>query len=384
MFGRPGYHHVVSMDSWSLPLQSNTSDEQRAAALRVERAIVELRRGRRVDISDAGAVTTVIAVERLGADALAEPGYGAGPLELVLTTERAKALGLVGFPTGTRIRLPADTPVRELRGLAGIATRGKSGRPVPGRVAPGDPRTAAALALARHARLMPALLVLANEASAAGLEPLRASVSDIAGYPSTRARELQRLSRARVPLAASEDCEFVVYREPFSDAEHVAIVIGSPDLARPVPVRLHSSCLTGDLLASLRCDCGDQLRGAVERIAEAKGGVILYLAQEGRGIGLVNKLRAYRLQEQGLDTLQADRYLGFRDDERDYTAACAMLKDLGIGRVILLTNNPGKMAALGACDIEVAGRMPLPAAVNAHNARYLRTKRERAGHLPSE
>lgn len=365
-------------------MHATNSDEQRAAALRVERAIVELRRGRDVDIVDEGAAITVLAVERLGADALAETAGHVRPLELVLTAERAETLGLAGHPTGTRIRLSADTPVSELRGLAGMAAHRNGSRLVPGRVSPGDPRTAAALSLARHARLIPALLVRANERPAAGLEPLRATVDDIAGYPSARARELQRLSRARVPLAASEDCEFVVYREPFNDAEHVAIVIGTPDLAKPVPVRLHSSCLTGDLLASLRCDCGDQLRGAVERIAEADGGVILYLAQEGRGIGLVNKLRAYTLQEQGLDTLQADRYLGFRDDERDYTAACAMLKDLDIRRVVLLTNNPEKMAALDACEIKVVGRMPLPAAVNAHNARYLRTKRERAGHLPSD
>jgi len=369
-------------------VHGNTPDEQRAAALRVERAIVELRRGRGVNVLDKDAVTAVtavVAVERLGADALAETGGDVQRLELLVTAERAEALGLVGYPTGTRIRLSRDTSGHELLGLAGMAAHGNSGRPLPGQVSPGDPRTAAALSLARHARLIPALLVLrANEVSAAGLEPLCASVDDIVGYPSARARELQRLSRARVPLAAHEDCEFVVYREPFNDAEHVAIVIGTPDLAGPVPVRLHSSCLTGDLLASLRCDCGDQLRGAVERIAEADGGVILYLAQEGRGIGLVNKLRAYALQEQGLDTLQADRYLGFRDDERDYTVACAMLRDLGIGRVILLTNNPEKMAALNACKIDVVGRMPLPAAVNSHNARYLRTKRERAGHLPSD
>jgi GTP cyclohydrolase II len=365
-------------------VSANSQEEQSAAALRVERAIAELRRGRAIDVLDIAAVTTVAAVERLGADALAETRDAAQGLELVVSAERADALGLPGYPTGTRIRLSADMPADQLLGFVGMAAHNPDGLPVPGDISPGDPRTGAALSLARHARLIPALLVRANGIDAPGLEPLAVSVADIACYPSARGRELQRLSRARVPLAASEDCEFVVYREPFNDAEHVAIVIGRPDPARPVPVRLHSSCLTGDLLASLRCDCGDQLRGAVERIAETDGGVILYLAQEGRGIGLVNKLRAYALQEQGLDTMQADRFLGFRDDERDYTVACAMLKDLGIARVVLLTNNPGKIAALDACDIEVVGRMPLPAAVNAHNARYLRTKRERAGHLPSD
>ena len=360
-------------------MKPNRKDEGRAAGLRVERAIMELRRGRGINVLDKGALITVAAVEQLSFEELADARDAAEALELVISAERAEALGLPGYRTGTRVRLAADTSADELFGLAGMAPHASADRPEPGHVSPGDARSEAALSLARYARLIPVLLFRVDGVSAPGLEPLGVSVADITDYPSLRAHELQRLSRARVPLADSEDAEFVVYREPFNDAEHVAIVIGTPDPAGPVPVRLHSSCLTGDLLASLRCDCGDQLRGAVERIAAAGGGVILYLAQEGRGIGLVNKLRAYALQEQGLDTLQADRYLGFRDDERDYTVACAMLRDLGIGGVVLLTNNPGKMAALGACEIEVVGRMPLPASVNVHNARYLRTKRERAG-----
>jgi GTP cyclohydrolase II len=146
-------------------------------------------------------------------------------------------------------------------------------------------------------------------------------------------------------------------------------------------VRLHSACLTGDLLGSLRCDCGDQLRDAVELIAASGGGIVLYLAHEGRGIGLANKLRAYALQDEGLDTLEADQHLGFRTDERDYTAACAMLQDLGIRRIRLLTNNPGKIEALNSGGIEVLAREPLQGRETPHNARYLRTKRERAGHL---
>jgi GTP cyclohydrolase II len=153
-----------------------------------------------------------------------------------------------------------------------------------------------------------------------------------------------------------------------------------PDGDRPVPVRLHSSCLTGDLLGSLRCDCGDQLHSAVGQLA-ASGGVLLYLAQEGRGTGLASKLRAYRLQDGGLDTIEADRHLGFRDDERDYRAAAVMLRALGVRRISLLTNNPRKIDCLQRGGIEVATRRPLVAPVNVHNARYIDTKRERAGHL---
>jgi GTP cyclohydrolase II len=149
-------------------------------------------------------------------------------------------------------------------------------------------------------------------------------------------------------------------------------------------VRLHSACLTGDLFGSLRCDCGEQLRTAVRRIAELGGGIQLYLDQEGRGIGLANKLRAYAIQDTGLDTLDADRHLGFRADERSYGVAAAMLGSLGVGPVQLLTNNPQKIAALRELGIDVIGRLSLITSTNVHNERYLRAKRERAGHLSGE
>jgi len=151
-----------------------------------------------------------------------------------------------------------------------------------------------------------------------------------------------------------------------------------------VLVRLHSACLTGDLLGSLRCDCGDQLRGAVDQLAAVGGGVLLYLAQEGRGIGLANKLRAYQLQDTGLDTIEADRHLGFNADERSYAAAASMLRQLGKTRIQLLTNNQEKIDALQAAGIDVVSGQRLIGAVNRHNVRYIRAKRERAGHLMPE
>jgi GTP cyclohydrolase II len=195
---------------------------------------------------------------------------------------------------------------------------------------------------------------------------------------------LQKVSEARVPLSEAVDSRIAVFRDEYTLSEHIAVIVGELKSDAAVPVRLHSACLTGDLLGSLRCDCGEQLRTAVARIAELGGGVLLYLDQEGRGIGLPNKLRAYALQDKGLDTLDADQHLGFLADERTYRVAAIMLGELGVEQVELLTNNPQKIQALRDHDIDVAGRRPLIAATTEHNERYLRAKRERAGHLAEE
>jgi GTP cyclohydrolase II len=184
-----------------------------------------------------------------------------------------------------------------------------------------------------------------------------------------------------VPLAGAESSRVALFRDEFGGGEHVAVVIGEPDLAGSVPVRLHSACLTGDLLGSLRCDCGEQLRTAVEQIAALGGGILLYLDQEGRSIGLANKLRAYAIQDTGVDTFDADHRLGFSADERSYDLAAAMLQQMGVLRVRLLTNNPAKIDGLREHGIDVVDRLPLQTRPNVHNAAYLRSKRERAGHL---
>jgi len=160
----------------------------------------------------------------------------------------------------------------------------------------------------------------------------------------------------------------------------IALFVGSPDLAQPVPVRLHSACLTGDVFGSRRCDCGDQLRLAFVQLAHLGGGIVLYLEQEGRGLGLANKIRAYRLQDRGLDTFDADSALGFDDDERDYGIAARMLQMLGCTRVRLLTNNPSKLEGLTRAGLDVCGRVPLHGPINADNRRYLAAKATRAGH----
>ncbi|HET8696703.1 MAG TPA: GTP cyclohydrolase II, partial [Gammaproteobacteria bacterium] len=245
------------------------------------------------------------------------------------------------------------------------------------------PLAAAGFQLAKAGKLVPALVGF-ETADAPGADMIAIDARDVERQERVGRHSLELVSRARVPLADAVDCEIALFRDEHSLAEHVAVLIGKPDAKNAVPVRLHSACLTGDLLASLRCDCGEQLRTAVARIAALGGGVLLYLDQEGRGIGLPNKLRAYVLQDEGLDTVDADRHLGFLADERTYDVAAALLHELGITRIKLLTNNPQKISALRDHGIEVVGRLPLVTNSNTHNERYLRAKTERAGHLAEE
>lgn len=174
----------------------------------------------------------------------------------------------------------------------------------------------------------------------------------------------------------------VAFRIDGEDVEHTALVHGElPRSGEGVVVRIHSECLTGDAFGSLRCDCRDQLERAMDEIATLDHGVILYLRQEGRGIGLANKIKAYALQDAGLDTVEANEALGFRSDERDYGVAAKMLKALGIRSVRLLSNNPEKIRSLEFHGVRVSGRLPIVARPNAHNMRYLETKRVRSGHM---
>ena len=355
------------------------------AALTFDRAVDELRRGRAVQVKDGSRALVVAAVETLSPPSYARLiAAGADRVVLLVTAERAVAARL-GRQLGgaVAVRFPAGTDLETLRGVAGVS--GVSPVDTPALDADHSPPTAACAAagfqLAKAGRLVPALLGFdAGADSVPGV--LAIDVHDVVHHaPRFGHHSLQLLSRARVPLAEAVDSEIAVFRDEHSLAEHVAVVIGKPDAASTVPVRLHSACLTGDLLGSLRCDCGEQLRTAVKRIGKLGGGVLLYLDQEGRGIGLPNKLRAYALQDGGLDTVDADRHLGFLADERSYDVAAALLQALKITRIRLLTNNPQKISALRDHGIEVVGRMPLVATTNRHNERYLRAKHERAGHL---
>jgi GTP cyclohydrolase II len=379
------------------------ADSQRFAAIRVDRACIELRRGRLLALNpntlpgtaitaDEGRSTArpawlvVAAVETLSEATLRSLMTAGAAPQLLLSAERWQALGWPDASTPRTLALQGPVTLAQLQQLAAVTLDPSD----PSRLAVANVGTSAtptvhhaALALCKLARLLPALVVVPCAVEQRALldadQALHLDPADVARAAPKRAGALRHVSDAKVPLEAHEDCTLVLFREIDGDAEHVAIVVGRPVASEPVPVRLHSACLTGDLLGSLRCDCGPQLQRAVKRLAET-GGVLLYLAQEGRGTGLANKLRAYRLQDVGLDTLQADRHLGFRDDERDFQAAAAMLRALGYPRIRLLTNNPHKIEALRQAGIEIVDRLPLHTPINDHNARYMQTKQQ-AGHL---
>ena len=247
-------------------------------------------------------------------------------------------------------------------------------------VRPADEAEAALLQLAKNVGLLPAVLAL--DAAVPGL-PVRAGIAaaTVMAHGRAVARSLLPVSEAQVPLKDVGEARFVTFRSRLGGPQHHAILVGAPEaLAAPL-CRLHSECFTGDVFGSLRCDCGQQLKGALRRMAAEGAGVLLYLAQEGRGIGLANKLRAYRLQDAGDDTVDANTHLGFEPDERDFLAAATMLECLGIERVRLLTNNPDKLEALTRHGVEVAERVPHAYLANSHNRFYLETKARRAGHL---
>lgn len=238
----------------------------------------------------------------------------------------------------------------------------------------------AAMELARIAGILPAFMVDPENAG----EAHRLSSSDLEAYAD--AGSLRIVTRARLPVSACEDAQIVAFRSSADTREHVALIIGEQSGDRLPLVRLHSECLTGDILGSLKCDCGPQLDAALYAMAEharkdGGWGALLYLRQEGRGIGLVNKLRAYRLEDEGFDTVDANQRLGLPDEARDFPTAARMLELLGAREVRLMTNNPAKVEALTAAGITVVERVPHQLPDNPHNARYLSTKRDRSGHL---
>jgi len=238
---------------------------------------------------------------------------------------------------------------------------------------PDDTACTAALELARLAGILPAMLIHNTpESDSPAVCP-----EDLAAFNDASALDIA--ARAKLPVAANEDAEIVAFRSDADAADHIALLVGPRDDTEPV-IRLHSECLTGDILGSLKCDCGPQLHQALEHMAQANWGVLLYLRQEGRGIGLINKLRAYALQDQGFDTVDANTRLGFAVDARDFSIAARMLELLNIDRLKLLTNNPDKVAGLEAEGVTVSKRLPLKIMSNPYNADYLATKKQRTGH----
>ncbi len=355
---------------------------------RIHRAASDLRRGTPV-LLDGAVPLMLLAAETAGPDGFAElMALGTEPPVLLLAPVRAAAVlhrPVEQAAPAVATRLPESLRTPEaLRSLADPTVPRLHG-PQLLEPAPTPELAGAALALVKLGRLLPAALAVPARPDIRALLEQRSlltvAAEDVLSYPATDAEGLRQIAAAHVPLADAPESRVIAFRSERSAIEHLAIVIGSPESADAPLVRIHSECFTGDLLGSLRCDCGEQLRGAISRMAKEGSGVLLYLAQEGRGIGLVNKLRAYAMQDRGLDTLDANRVLGWGPDERNFLIAATMLDALGVKRVRLLTNNPDKLAALTACGIEVVGREAHTFAPNGVNDEYLDTKAARFGHL---
>jgi GTP cyclohydrolase II len=366
-----GVHCAVTKDSGFARLFGS------AEHIAVERGLAEFRSGRPILIAGAGETVLAMPVDGIDDARLASFRQLCAPAaaHLVVTARRALALGLEAEgPIGLAIR-DQDRAATVLA-LAADADPNRSLVVVPAAHAAG-----AAIELAKLAQRLPALLIADGKAAAAANEPhlITVAADAVAQFRQAAAASLAVAAEANVPLSGGLQARFVVFRDAIGGTA-VAVIVGTPDFKRPVPVRLHSACLTGDVFGSRRCDCGDQLRLAITRLDDEGGGVIIYLEQEGRGLGLANKMRTYALQDAGLDTIDANATLGFDDDERDYGVAGRMLQILGCKQVRLLTNNPAKLDGLAQAGIDVVGRVPLHGPVNADNRRYLTAKATRAGH----
>jgi len=383
-------------------IPEDTPARTASALAAVERALAELRRGGIVVLRDeegnGGLAIAAEACSPIGLQRL--QGLAQSAPVLVTTRRRAEAIGMdipphiAGGMGETNkpitLDLPQGVPVDIILRPHEDDARHIALRHLSRPIASHAPRIAeTAIELAKLARLLPAIVLgpLSRDpgdkrrAWAHEQDMMYVDAADVLAYEQTAARNLQQVAQASVPLEGAENARILAWRPSDGGKEHLAIVVGEIDPTEPVLIRLHSECFTGDLLGSLRCDCGVQLRGAIAQIAKEGSGVLLYLAQEGRGIGLVNKLRAYELQDDGFDTIDANEQLGFDADERIYAPAATMLTRMGIKRVRLMTNNPQKIAQLARYGIEVAERVAHSFPANGHNENYLRTKAERAGHL---
>ncbi len=361
------------MSDFSTRLGKVLSDD---AHLARDRAAAELRAGRPLLIQTAGRLTLTAALDG-ASPSLFSLFEGLDGGVLAVTPQRARMMGLA---VDEAVALP-------LAGLDLQAAKRLASDPrlqSPAAWTPAEAAAIGAIDLCKTALLLPAVLAAPLAPDADLPARLQRYRLDLPADEASAPYDLEIVSQADVPLDSGVVGRFMVFRGGPSSRDQVAVVVGHPDPAKPVLVRAHSACLTGDLFGSLRCDCGDQLKNGMARLAEEGGGVLLYLDQEGRGIGIGNKMRAYALQDDGFDTIDADAVLGFAADERRYEYAASILHTLGYRKIILLTNNPEKIGALTRAGIEVVGRQPLFGVVTAQNEDYLQTKAVRGHHLLEE
>ena len=368
---------------------------------RAERALFELRQGRPIWIQDevhsqSGSSSIIAPVETLADSCFNSlKQLCETDLKLIITASRAQALNILKtkatdlLPDGISLTLDSTCDINQLLHLStGLGQEGSM---------PHEPAyrlETEALSLLRLLRLIPAAIscrITADHYKSAEdfvktFDILSTTAKEISELTDTANSSISRISEANVPLRNVAGARFILFRESNTLFEHLAVLVGEPlQTGDPVSVRLHSACLTGDLFNSLKCDCGEQLHKSLDYFTQNNGGVFLYLNQEGRGIGLGNKLRAYQLQDElGLDTIDADCALGFRSDERDYGVGMKMLNNLGVDRINILTNNPDKVGWAEKAGLEVASRVPLFGKPNPHNLPYVKAKIERAGHFLEE
>ncbi|SEL13590.1 GTP cyclohydrolase II [Pacificibacter marinus] len=351
----------------------------------IARARADLRMGVPIVLRSATGTSVAIAAENLSNDRLISLA-SLGDVVLAITARRAETLKAPAYDNNiARFEVPKSATKEWIQAVA--SPEGDLATPMKGPFVSQRggcaERHRAAIKLTKSARLLPAaILVDTSEAldlaAAHGLTIV--PVEDASPYMALLA-PLHDIIHARVPLAASEAGRVHVFRPDDGGEEHFAIEIGKPDRDAPVLARLHSACFTGDLFGSLKCDCGPQLHAALTHMGTNGSGVLLYLNQEGRGIGHANKMRAYALQDQGYDTVEANHRLGFEDDERDFRIGAAILKEMGFHSVNLMTNNPAKIARMQEQGIVVVHRVPLEVGKNSHNSAYLATKAKKSGHL---
>ncbi|MEL6519849.1 MAG: GTP cyclohydrolase II [Pseudomonadota bacterium] len=349
---------------------SLTSIERRA------RARADLRMGVPVVLSDGSSLLIAAAVETLSGERF-QAIRSLGQPHLVITQRRAQTLNARAYDGElARLRIPATADMLWLQAMADPADDLKSPMKGPFHSEREGAANlhAAGLVLAKEARLLPALMTVTVDAAPPDLVVLDVS-------PTVAESHYSDVIWAKVPLTVSKNSRLHVFRPDDGGEEHYAVEIGRPPRDMPVLARLHSACVTGDLMGSLKCDCGPQLRAALAAMGQAGAGVLLYLNQEGRGIGLANKMRAYALQDQGFDTVEANHRLGFEDDERDFRIGAQLLRRLGFNQVRLMTNNPAKIAMMEAHGISVPERVPLQVGETAENRAYLDTKAAKSGHL---
>ena len=351
---------------------------------RVARARSDLRMGAVVAIAAEGRGALVLSAEMATPDRLAVLRGLGDRLDIAVTRWRAETLNARAYDMDiARIILPRDADTAWIRATADPSEDLKHPMKGPYRTRrDGDAAFhRAAISLAKSAHMLPSAVVLELDDMHSVASEHDLTIVPLDHIETASEISLIEVSAARVPLKVSSLGRVRVFRPSDGGEEHYAIEIGTPNRADPVLSRLHSACFTGDVIGSLKCDCGPQLHAALENIAEEGAGVLLYLNQEGRGIGLANKMRAYALQDQGFDTVEANHRLGFEDDERDFRIGAKMLQALGFSAVRLMTNNPAKVAKMEATGVRVAERVPIKVGLGPENEKYLATKAAKSGHL---